>query len=328
MKTCLVIGAGIAGLSAARKLQSAGWGVTVLDKGRGVGGRLATRRIDDGVFDHGAQFITVRSSGFSQIMEEMQSAGTVYEWCRGIGTPGQPHENDGHPRYQGTGGMTAIPKYLARGLDVRIRHRVVQLKLSEGKWRGVLEMGQTFSADSLICTAPVPQALDLLDLGGFELPEQARAALDRIKYFRCLAVMALLEGPSGLPEPGALRDLDDAISFLCDNRMKGISPDATAVTIHGSQTFSHEHWTVDESHVVDWLTKKAAFYLAGAVHSATLHRWRHAQPVELHPAPFLRVDGAAPILFAGDAFQGPRVEGAALSGIAAADSLLGDITSV
>jgi predicted NAD/FAD-dependent oxidoreductase len=219
--------------------------------------------------------------------------------------------------------MTAIPKYLARGLDVRIRHRAVQLKQSEGQWHAVLEMGQTFSADAMICTAPVPQALDLLDLGGTELPESDRSSLDRIKYARCIAVMALLDGPSGLPKPGALRDVDDTISFLCDNRMKGISPDATAVTIHGNQTFSHEHWTVDEIPVVDWLTRKAAPYLASPIRSSTLHRWRYAQPLELHPERFLLVEGDAPIVFAGDAFNGPRVEGAALSGLAAADSLLG-----
>lgn len=322
MKTCLVIGAGIAGLSAARKLHAAGWAVTVLDKGRGVGGRLATRRVGDGVFDHGAQFVTARSAEFAGVIAEMQASGSVYEWCRGIGTPTQAMAMDGHPRYQGTGGMTAIPKFLARGLDVRIRHRVVQLMQENRKWHAVLEMGQVFSADALICTAPVPQALDLLDLGGCELPEADRAALDRIKYFRCLAVMALLEGPSGIPAPGALRDLDDAVSFLCDNHIKGISPDAAAITIHGSQTFSHEHWTVDEKHVIDWLTKKVAPYLASSIVSASVHRWRYAQPIDLHPEPFLRVEGDAPIYFAGDAFNGPRVEGAALSGLAAANSLV------
>lgn len=324
MKSCLVVGAGITGLTAARKLNLAGWEVTVLDKGRGVGGRLATRRIDDGVFDHGAQFVTVRSQQFSQLMDEMAAAGAIYEWCRGIGTPEQPlNGGDGHPRYQGTGGMTAIPKFLSRNLDVRLRHRVVQLKQAEGQWQALLETGQVFSADALISTAPVPQALDLLDLGGVELPEESRAALDNIKYFRCLAVMALLDGPSGIPAPGALRDVDEAISFLCDNRMKGISPDATAITIHGSQGFSHEHWTVEERHVVDWLTRQAAPYLGSPIRSATLHRWRYAQPVQVHAERFLRIDGDAPILFAGDAFNGPRVEGAALSGMAAADSLLG-----
>jgi predicted NAD/FAD-dependent oxidoreductase len=165
--------------------------------------------------------------------------------------------------------------------------------------------------------------LDLLDLGGYELPEADRAALDRIKYFRCLAVMALLDGPSGLPKPGAVREVDDSIAFLCDNRIKGISPDATAITIHASQQFSHEHWTVEEKHVVEWLTARAAPHLKSAILSASLHRWRYAQPIELHPAPFLRVAGEAPLLFAGDAFDGPRVEGAALSGMAAAEELLG-----
>jgi renalase len=323
MKTCLVIGAGIAGLTAARKLHAGGWDVTVLDKGRGVGGRLATRRLGDGVFDHGAQFVTARTAEFSGVIEEMRAAGTVYEWCRGIGSLEHQAVSDGHPRYQGTGGMTAIPKFLARGLDVRTRHRVVQLKQEHRQWHAVLEMGQVFSAEAMICTAPVPQALDLLDLGGCELPEADRAALDRIKYFRCLAVMALLDGPSGLPAPGALRDIDDTITFLCDNQIKGISPDAAAITIHAGQTFSHEHWTVDENRVVDWLTQKAAPILASPISSASLHRWRYAQPVDLHPEPFLRVEGEAPIYFAGDAFQSPRVEGAALSGLAAAESLLG-----
>ena len=41
----LIIGGGMAGLTAASELQGAGCRVLVLDKGRGVGGRLASRRI-------------------------------------------------------------------------------------------------------------------------------------------------------------------------------------------------------------------------------------------------------------------------------------------
>jgi predicted NAD/FAD-dependent oxidoreductase len=41
----LVVGAGMAGLTAAAELQRAGRRVLVLDEGRGVGGRLASRRI-------------------------------------------------------------------------------------------------------------------------------------------------------------------------------------------------------------------------------------------------------------------------------------------
>ena len=62
--SCVVVGAGISGLLAAQELTAAGWRVVVLDKGRGVGGRMATRRVGDGTFDHGAQFFTVRGERF------------------------------------------------------------------------------------------------------------------------------------------------------------------------------------------------------------------------------------------------------------------------
>ena len=52
---CIIIGAGIAGLLAATMLNRANMSVRILDKGRGLGGRMATRRQDGAVFDHGAQ---------------------------------------------------------------------------------------------------------------------------------------------------------------------------------------------------------------------------------------------------------------------------------
>ncbi len=321
----MVIGAGMAGLNAGRLLHDAGWQVTVFDKGRGVGGRLATRRIDEGIYDHGAQFITVRSPRFAALMADLEKAGVIYEWCRGIGTPEAPSANDGHPRYQGTGGMSAIAKHLARGLDVRSRHRVVQVQQKDHHWNVVLESGQTASADALIVTTPVPQALDLLDLGGTELPDPQRKELDGLRYHSCMALLVGLDQPSLLPLPGALRFEEGPISFVCDNRVKGISPDSTALTVHASATFSRDHWNVNDTTIVDYLLTQAKPWLSGPARTAMLHRWKFSMPVEPYPEKFLRVDEDAPILFAGDAFQGPRVEGAALSGIAAAESLLASV---
>ena len=112
----LIIGAGLSGLLAARTLAGAGHDVTVLDKGRGPGGRLATRRMGDATLDHGAQFFTVRSEPFAAMVHGWQAAGLVYEWCRGF-LPG----GDGFPRYAVHGGMNALAKHLAIGLDVRCR---------------------------------------------------------------------------------------------------------------------------------------------------------------------------------------------------------------
>ena len=78
----LVIGAGISGLLCASELQRAGVSVRVLDKGRGVGGRMATRRMGGGRFDHGAQFFTVREPSFQSYVDEWLQAGVIQEWFR------------------------------------------------------------------------------------------------------------------------------------------------------------------------------------------------------------------------------------------------------
>ena len=103
----VVIGAGLSGLVAAQSLQAQGHKVLVVDKGRSVGGRLATRRIGTATLDHGAQFFTVRSDEFAKHVDAWIQQGVVREWCKGFATA------DGHSRFVGVGGMNAIAKHLA-----------------------------------------------------------------------------------------------------------------------------------------------------------------------------------------------------------------------
>ncbi|MCZ2097620.1 MAG: FAD-dependent oxidoreductase [Anaerolineae bacterium] len=112
----LVVGAGLAGLMAARTLVEQGARVIVVDKGRSVGGRLATRRIDGGVADHGAQFFTVRDPAFGAFVERWITEGLVFEWSRGWSDGSLSVTRDGHPRYAVRGGMNALAKHLAKGL--------------------------------------------------------------------------------------------------------------------------------------------------------------------------------------------------------------------
>ncbi len=64
-----IIGAGMAGITAARTLMQAGHRVTVFEKSRTVSGRLSTRHSEFGSFDHGAQYFTVRDARFRQMMQ-------------------------------------------------------------------------------------------------------------------------------------------------------------------------------------------------------------------------------------------------------------------
>ena len=317
----LIIGAGIAGLLAAAELQNAGHRVIVLDKGRGVGGRMATRKLSKpgAVADHGAQFFTVRDARFQHWVEQWLAAGVAAEWCLGFAG------NDGHPRYCGQHGMTSVPKLLARNLDVYTRSKVSDIRQEEGRWRLETDSGMLYRADNLILTPPVPQSLSLLDAGGIILPADAREALESIAYHPCFAVMVHLSQASDIPAPGGVQARGEIIDWIGDNLQKGVSAETT-VTIHASPQFTNEYLDLDREKVADMLIQAAhedGYFDAAHVIETQVHRWLYAQPITHYPERCLRLDlNGLPIIFAGDAFKHARVEGAALSGLAAAESLI------
>lgn len=312
----IVIGAGIAGLLAARNLAGAGRDVIVLDKGRSVGGRLATRRIGEATLDHGAQFFTVRTDTFAAVVQPLLDDGLVYRWCGGFG--GAP---DGHPRYAVRGGMTQLAKHVASGLDVRCDTLAFAVRRgaqgSGAAWSVGLDDGSSLDADEVVITCPLAQSFSLLVTADVDVPEQ----LWRTEYDRTLALLAVLDGPSAVADPGGLQGVD-GFTFVADNQRKGISA-LPALTMHADPAWSEAHWDLPADDARALLLAAARPFMRGTtVLHAQLKRWRFATPRAIWPQPcWLPGDGSA-LALAGDAFDGPRVEGAALSGLAAATALL------
>lgn len=307
----LVVGAGLAGLVAAREL-AASCSVVVVDKGRGVGGRLATRRIGEAVLDHGAQFFTARDAWFRSVVAGWEARGAVAPWFDRV--PG----DDGEPetRYRGVPSMTALAKDLAAGLDVRTSTLVASVAVDHDAWRTTLVDGSTLRSRTLVLTSPVPQSLALLDAGGTVLAVGDRTALEAIRYDPCVAVLAPLTGPSGLAEPGGIQPVAPEIDWLADNQRKGISP-VPAVTIHASAAWSRDHGDDPDDDVIRALVSLAELGSPAIEGAAQVMRWRFAKPTVRHDDPCLVAGGQPSLVFAGDAFAGPRVEGAARSGRAA-----------
>jgi hypothetical protein len=306
-----VVGAGIAGLTAARALDR-DHDVVVLDRGRSVGGRLATRRMGDAVVDHGAQFFTARGDAFRAQIDDWLDRDIARVWCRGFGE--QP---DGHPRFRGTAGMNSLAKDLARGLDCRTGQMVFSCRPTESGWDVVIDDGTVHETDALVLTCPVPQSWALLVDAELAIPD----VLFRREYHRTIGLLALLDGPSAVPEPGGVQfdpaDAAGAFGFVADNAMKGISP-VPALTFHATQPWSHEHWDDDPAALRSLLLRRAQPWIGDAgVTMAQVKKWRFAGPVEPWAEPCW-VDDEHRVVLAGDLFAGPKVEGAYNSGLAAA----------
>lgn len=318
----LVMGAGISGLLCATILQDSGASVRVVDKGRGPGGRMSTRRMSGGRLDHGAQFFTVRTPEFVPYVNRWLSAGIVREWFRKASWDSDP---GGHPRYCGLNGMSDAPKALASELDLELSIRLTDVSWSpKGGWLCIAEGGREFAAANLILTAPVPQSLELLKGSGIDFPDTDIGRLRKIDYEPSLAALMVLEGPSGLPDPGGIKLSKGPLSWLGDNTQKGISPDRFTVTAHSTEEFAREHWDSEDGVRMPLLIDAAKEYLQSPVVDAAIHRWRYNVP--LNPWN----DGKGyywseefGLGLAGDGFGGPRVEGSALSGIRLGNSLAG-----
>jgi predicted NAD/FAD-dependent oxidoreductase len=314
----LVIGAGISGLLCATELQRAGLSVRVLDKGRGFGGRMATRRMAGGRLDHGAQFFTVRDPRFQRYVDEWLEAGVIREWFR----HGEEDSNpEGYPRYCGVSGMTDAPKHLAASLDVVREERITELSRDVDVWIATSASGRVFSAANLVITIPMPQAATLLETSGLNYAGTDEAALKQIRYSQGLATLAILDGPSGLPEGGFKRLFTSPLSWIADNQTKGISPDVSAVTIHSDAEFAKAHWDSPDEIRGRLMLDAAEPYLASAVVEFKCHRWGFTSPLNpwqenFYANPSLR------LVLAGDSFGGARIEGAAVSGIEAAGAVV------
>ena len=325
-ESCIIIGAGISGLLAAQHLMRYDVKVTILEKSRGCGGRMAVKKMGESVFDSGAQFMTTRDMIFRERVESWLAKGEVLPWYPG------PLKN---MRYVGSKGMTTVPERIGESLTVMLSERVTKINFKKKKWtvttnpHGTKE-NKKYTSDWLIMTAPVPQNLELLEASGIELDYDDEVELKKITYLRCLTVMAQLNGPSGIPNPGAMDLNHDVLRWLGDNSAKGISPLEGTITLHSSPKFADAYWDRPEEERIEAMLTAAKPFIKADVVEAISHRWGFSDPVriyrEKHPfrKPYF-IDDEMQLGMAGDGFNGPRIEAAGLSGMELAAAILSPV---
>lgn len=297
------------GLSCARRLVDAGAEVTVLDKGRGIGGRLATRRTRDGwQFDHGAQYVTARDPRFQTVIQGMRAASMADLW------------NDGasEPHVVGVPGMNGLAKHLGKGLAVRQKQTVLSVEPSQHGWSVVTESDREHAA-RVVITAPAPQIPSLI---GPDHPLVQRLA--HVEMAPCLTLMAALGEDQPTPFVSR-RDPEDALAWIACNSAKPGRPAQPCWVAQANIAWSVEHLELERDGLARLMLPMLCERIGAdpdAVRYAAAHRWRYANVTTPLGTPFLR-DSTESLYLGGDWCQGPRVEAAWTCGRAIADDILG-----
>ncbi|TSA87776.1 FAD-dependent oxidoreductase [Deinococcus detaillensis] len=328
MTDFLVLGAGVAGLAAARDLAAAGMRVQVLDKSRGVSGRAATKRFKDSHgeglrLDHGARFMTARHARTHALVSEGLEAGWLSEWTRSVPEWKEGRliaAPDGHPRYVGAAGMSDIGKALAEGLDVKTGVQITQIERRDGQWQLHSADGQMFGAKTLLLNAPAPQLAALLG------EQDQTGTLSAVTFQPCWAVGVALAADLEVNWPALRVSNHPALEWVAREHTKRLSlsgPNPPSLMLHARADWSVQHLE-DSPQQVTALLLEAAREIVGdfEVLGSFAHRWRYATPDQR----FAEACGWLPdqrLGWCGDWCRsdehGPRMEAALLSGWALAE---------
>lgn len=297
-----MVGGGIAGIAAAREVQAAGRAVVVADRGRRLGGRMASRTTEGRPVDIGASYFTASDPAFAAVAEDWRRRGLAREWTDTLAVYGDPDRSStsGPMRWAAPRGLRSLVEDLADGLDVRPATTVKRLD------PGLTVDGRSYAA--VVLAMPDPQARRLLD------PAYAAAieALDD-PYEPVLALTAIWPDRAWPELDGAFVNGDPVLGWVADDgRRRG--DDAPVLVAHSTTEFAAEHLedpSAAEPPMVEAL--RSQLEIGGPPSYARVHRWSFARPTQQRDdSYFLGEDGLG---VCGDGWHGKsRVEGAYLSG--------------
>jgi predicted NAD/FAD-dependent oxidoreductase len=312
MDPVFVVGAGIAGVACARVIADAGLPVIVLDRGRRVGGRMASPMVNGRPVDTGASYFTVSDPVFTAVVEGWQARGLAGAWTDTFTVlgDGPAHAKSGPMRWGAAGGLRSLVEDLAEGLLVEHDHTVQAVTSRPAPTVD----GRPASAVAL--AMPDPQARRLLSEASATRTVVGRA------YEPTLALVTQWS-ERGWPADfdGAFVQGEQRIAWIADDgRRRGDG--APVLVAHSTPDFARQHLQrPDEATGPMVAAVRDLLDLGGAPTTASVHRWTFAHPGE--PRQHDHHLGEELIGLCGDGWcPKPRVEGAYLSGRSLGEAFL------
>ncbi|WP_342597442.1 NAD(P)-binding protein [Cyanobacterium aponinum UTEX 3222] len=331
-----VIGAGMAGLTVGKILSKKGFSVDIFDKGRGVGGRMSSRRTEWGYLDHGCQYFTVKDPLFKEFLQEYNSSITVWQgrffsWI-------EDHFQEVAEEkslYLPITSMNTLCKQMALNINICLQTRIVSLQQQKDKWILVDEQSNYYeNYDWVIITAPPIQTWDLIkthrniiDLVSTETGEtgiRGIASIESVQMYPCYSLMLVIAEEKDFGFDG-LQLEHPILGWIGVNSSKPARVKQLSLIIqsnfHWAENYLASNQEVlqsdgDSRNLVGEILKKEAEKVLShnfeGILYESLHLWRYALPKKPNTKKYY-IDKSNQLAVCGDwCFQG-KVESAFLS---------------
>ena len=307
-----IIGSGLTGLTVARNLSSIAK-VSVFEKSRGVGGRLATRYAENYEFDHGAQYFIAKTDMFQQFVKELLDAGVILPWNARFALFDGKKQMETHlwtedfPHYIGVPRMNVIGKYLATDLNILLSTKIVKTEFKDNKWWLHDEKEHIHGPyDWVISTAPLPQTQELFN---------TLIKFPRIQMQGCFTLMLGFKKDLNLNCDVALI-INSCLSFLTVNSQKlNRINTGTSLVALSDNTWADKHIEDNIQDISSFMLKELQNYLPPIEPDyRDIHRWRYAN-VGQQKSNQIIFDSGLRFVAGGDWSISGRVESAYLAGI-------------
>ncbi len=327
--TVAVVGAGIAGTTAARLLSNHGVDVLLLEKSRGMGGRAATRRVEPEEnrsfhFDHGAPYFTARTPSFRRVVQSLLRRDDVEVWNPRLAVSdekGLRSKTTSTRRFVAVPGMSSLAGAMLSDVTTHTSTYVQELRPDEDRLLIRPEDEPDRICDYAVVTAPPPQAATMVE------PVSKRLS-DRCRSVRFCPVWSVLMGfPRSIETRfDAVFVNDGPLDWIARNSSKPGRPDTACWVLHATDEWTRDHFDADHTTIIRRLRQEWEDRLnlkdPPEPVFASAHRWRYARAeTPLRGGAF--VDEDAGVVVAGDTFGNRRIEAAFRSGRNAAGRILG-----
>lgn len=328
-----IIGAGIAGITAARTLAKAGHHVHVFEKSRGAGGRMSTRESNFGTFDHGAQYFTVRDPRFSLAIQAVPGSTDICRpWSANavrvldpLGHVFEAARATKEAHFVAKPGMNALVRHWAEPLGKTISYNTEVTRLergAKGLWTLHTNHKNHADFDHVLLAIPAVQAENLLKASGKEAANtQWLKAMDAVDVAPCWTLMLAFPHATQPnlhigPQWNAARSIHHRIAWLARESSKPGRGKVERWTVQASAAWSAEHITDTETRVTAKLLRafsELTGIRAEPAHTQ-VHRWLYAKTITPLGAPY-QYNPANGLGTCGDWHLGHRVEDAFVSGL-------------